>query len=315
MTQPQPIAAALPCVQCAYDLRATDTTSRCPECGLSVAATHAHLRGEIFHPRPLQRITWGLGLLLLGSVLASLMLLTNIFMLVQMITTGTSSLATMSNIVIQYVYYIFYNWVPTLILITANLLLTARLTQSAPSFWPRLSLWYLRLYLPVLALWGIAWSVAVSFYISLSGSFSLNSPFYIVYDYVYPLLTGILTILGTWALLYRLGYLQRTIPTLNPSRWLRALRLLTAVLCLLPVALHVLNSLSMLITWPGHSQRLAQELANQFPFSPVWILIAIRASSLPTTLCLLTLCTIYLFRLRTFRAQNLPRWQSAQNPQ
>lgn len=70
-----------------------------------------------------------------------------------------------------------------------------------------------------------------------------------------------------------------------------------------------------LITWPGHSQILAQELANRFPNISVWITLTHRAASLPTTLCLLTLCTIYLFRLRTFITQNHPRWQSAQNPQ
>jgi hypothetical protein len=320
MTQPQPTAVALPCVQCAYDLRATDTTSRCPECGLIVAATLAHHRSELFHPRLLRRLTWGFVLLLLGSLLTILLLLFYIFQLVQ------NTHFMFSGVLAEFAYYLDNNrlagamlrvadWVPTLILVAANLLLTARLTQRAPSFWHRFSLWYLRLYQPGLILWCIIWYIAIAIYSRKAGPLSLSSPFYIAYIYVNPLLIGVVTLLGIWALLYRLGYLEHTIPILKAGGWARALRLRTAVVCLLPVAAQVLYTLVMQITLPGHCVPFGAELSSRFPYSSDWILIAHRAASLPALICILTLSTIYLIRLHTVRAQNHARWRLAQKAQ
>jgi hypothetical protein len=53
------LTTALPCVQCGYDLRATAPTGRCPECGMAVAASHAHQRGELYAPHHLRRLQRG----------------------------------------------------------------------------------------------------------------------------------------------------------------------------------------------------------------------------------------------------------------
>jgi hypothetical protein len=64
-TTPEISTTAVPCIQCGYDLRATPSTGRCPECGMAVSATLAHQRGELFQPR---RVLWLVGAFLCWTI-------------------------------------------------------------------------------------------------------------------------------------------------------------------------------------------------------------------------------------------------------
>ncbi|MFW6038854.1 MAG: hypothetical protein ACOC9P_00065, partial [bacterium] len=57
----------LPCIRCGYDLRGLTADTSCPECGAPVAWSLRHAKPCFADPRWLNRVYWGLLLMVLGA--------------------------------------------------------------------------------------------------------------------------------------------------------------------------------------------------------------------------------------------------------